>query len=115
MREMSYLRGSVPRLNSFLAMGGRRNRIQMMHDLLVCAKNGTKKSNIMAPTQIGYKSLMHLLKVAKQSELIEECEIEGKKRFYRGKPIMVWQTTDKGLEWARRVWEDYALVMGGEG
>lgn len=108
--EISYLR-SGGRLNSFNIITKRRNMVQMMHDILVNAKDGCRKTHLQGSQSIQYATVKHLLARTKGAGLIEEIEATHHMIWYRkGKPTFVWKTTDKGLEWARRVWEDHMLV-----
>ncbi len=86
----------------------------MMHDLLVISRDGIKKTPIMSALQMGYKPLMRLLKNAKTAGFIEEIEATGEQKRWKNRSTMIWKTTNKGFEWARRVWEDHLLVVGTE-
>ena len=59
----------------FYKVGGRRNRTESLHDLLVVAKNGLKKTRIMHEANLTWYLMIELLKFAEAAELVEEVEV----------------------------------------
>lgn len=97
----------------FYKTNWRRNKTEMMHDLLTVAKKGIIPTRLMYGTGLCWKSMHELLKIAKAAGLIEEIEATEElmsKRYWRKKPIIVWKTTDKGLKYAKGIYDNYKLL-----
>jgi len=88
----------------------RRNKTEIMHDMLITAKDGIKRTPLMSRTNMCWKLMHELLKVAQDAGLIEEVEIQP--AYWRMKPTRGWKTTEKGLQYARTMYENYKLLEG---
>jgi len=98
-------------MNKFLfyKVGGRRSRTESLHDLLVVAKDGLKKTRITYEATLDWYQMVELLKFAKAEGLIEEVEVPqyelyGSKRS----PAVIWKTTEKGLSYAKNIYDNRA-------
>lgn len=80
----------------------RRNRTEMLHDILVVARNGLCKTRIMSGANISYTPVMKLLGYAQGEGFLEEVEILPS--YFRKKHIG-FKTTEKGLEFAKDVFD----------
>ena len=93
----------------FYKVGGRRIRTESLHDLLVVAKDGLKKTRIAYEATLNWYQMVELLKFAKAEGLIEEVEaplyeLYGSIRL----PAVVWKTTEKGLKYAKNIYDNRA-------
>ncbi|GAH13619.1 unnamed protein product, partial [marine sediment metagenome] len=79
----------------------RRDRTEILHDILIVAKKGMLKTRIMYGVNLSWNVMDELLRFAKKAELIEE--VEDPKHHWRKKPTMVWKTTDIGLKYAQDI------------
>ena len=72
----------------FYKVGGRRNRTEILHDLLVVAKDGLKKIKITSEANLTCYLMINLLKFAEAAGLIEEVEVLQYERYERKKPVI---------------------------
>lgn len=83
-----------------------RDRNEALHDLLVTAKKGMKKTRVMYGANLSWNLMKKLLLFAEAEGLIKEVEAPKGQRYYRkDKPTMIWKTTERGLEYARDVYD----------
>jgi len=94
----------------FFKTGKRRDRAKNLHDLLIAAKDGLKKTRIMYGANLNHTSMTELLKLAEAEELIEEVEARPYKRHWLRKPTLIWKTTEKGLKHAKNIY-DYSKLL----
>jgi predicted transcriptional regulator len=96
----------------FYIVGGRRNRAECLHDLLVVAKDGLKKTRIASEATLNWYQMGELLTFAKAEGLIKEVEVPPYKlnRSIRS-PAVVWKTTEKGLKYAKNIYDNRARIL----
>ena len=92
----------------FYKMGRQRNRSESLHDLLIAAKSGLKKTRIMYGASLSWALMEKQLKFAEAAGLIEEVEIPPS--YSRKKPTRGWKTTKKGLKYAQNVYDNSKLL-----
>jgi len=93
----------------FYKVGGRRNRTEILHDLLVVAKDGLKKTKITSEAILTWYLMIDLLKFAKAEGLIEEVEVPPYELYGSIRsPTVVWKTTEKGLKYAKNIYDNRA-------
>lgn len=94
---------------------GRRNRTERLHDMLVVAKKGLKRTRILSGANLSWAPMMDLFKEAQEAGLIEEIPAPSGRRWYRkGQPDTVWKTTEKGLKYVRSVYDASKLLRKSE-
>ncbi len=93
----------------FYIVGGRRNRAECLHDLLVVAKDGLKKTRIASEAALNWYQMIELLTFTEAEGLIKEVE-EPSYKLYRSirSPAVVWKTTEKGLKYAKNIYDNPA-------
>lgn len=99
----------------FYKTGGRRDRDESLHDLLITAKNGLKKTRILYGANLTWSTMIELLKFAKAEGLIEEVEVPRYEQYGIKKPAFVWRTTEKGLKYAQNIYDNSLLLEEVEG
>lgn len=94
-----------------------REKTQSMHDFLVVARLGLKKTKIMYAANLSWTSMEKLIVEAEASELIEEIEAPRHQQYWTGKPTMVWKTTQKGLKYAKVIYDNWKQLkeIGNDG
>ncbi len=93
----------------FYKVGGRRSRTESLHDLLVVAKDGLKRTRIASEAILTWYIMIDLLKFAKAEGLIEEVEVPHYElNWSKPSPAMVWKTTEKGLKYAKNIYDNPA-------
>jgi len=93
----------------------RRERKESLHDLLVTAKNGLKKTRILHGANLTWSTMIELLKSAESTGLIEEVEVPRYEQYGIKKPATVWKTTEKGLKYAKNIYDNSKLLEEVEG
>ena len=93
----------------FYKVGGRRSRTESLHDLLVVAKDGLKKTRTASEAILTWYIMIDLLKFAEAAGLIKEVEV-SKYELYGSirSPAVVWKTTEKGLSYAKNIYNNRA-------
>lgn len=94
----------------FYKRGARRDRKQIMHDMLVVASRGGKKSKIMVSCNVSWKILQDMFSEAIEAGYIEEVEKPGLRRHCYRKPVLVWKTTKKGRRYTQSIYDNYQHV-----
>ena len=96
----------------FYKVGRRRNRTEIMHDILFVAKDGLKKTRIASEATLNWYQMVELLKFAKAEGLIKEVEVPPYE-LYRSirSPAVVWKTTEKGLKYAKNIYDNRARIL----
>jgi len=91
----------------FYKVGRRRSRAECLHDLLVVAKDGLKKTRIASEATLNWYQMIELLTFTEG--LIKEVE-EPPYKLYRSirSPAVVWKTTEKGLKYAKNIYDNPA-------
>jgi len=87
----------------------RRDKAESLHDILVAAREGLKKTKLMYATNLSWAPMFKLLKLAEARGLIEEVEAPPHQRHWKKGPTLVWKTTPKGLEYAKTVYDNYKM------
>lgn len=82
----------------------------MMHDILIAAKGGLARTNIMYKSNLSWTSLMKYVKLAKDDGLIED--IDDLTSAWRTRSLIGLRTTEKGLKYARSVYEGSKVFQG---
>ena len=98
----------------FYKVGRRRSRTESLHDLLVVAKNELKRTKIMHEANLSWRSMTELLKFAEDAGLIEEVAVLQYERYGRKKPAIVWKTTEKGLKYAKNIYDNSKRLQEAE-
>ncbi|GAH88541.1 unnamed protein product [marine sediment metagenome] len=93
----------------FYTIGRRRNRTEIMHDILMTAQDGILRTRLMGGANLSWAMMHELLKVAQDAGFIEEVDIQPP--HWRKKPTRGWKTTKKGLECAQAIHENYKLLQ----
>ena len=94
----------------FHKVSGRRSRTECLHDILIVAKGGLKRTVIMEAARLSWIPMNKLLNVAEAAGLIEAVEVV--RRGLRGRTGAAgWKTTDKGLKYAKGVYDNWKLLQ----
>jgi len=93
----------------FYKTGRKRSVSEIMHDMLMTAKDGIRRTPLMYGANVSWERMHALLKSAEAAGLIEKFEIQPS--YWRKKPTHGWKTTQKGLEYARGVYENHKLLQ----
>ncbi len=86
-------------------------RTEIMHDLLIVAKDGLTPTKIMQRSNLSWNPVIRYLKLAEAEGFIEKVEVID----WRIKPTSGWKTTEKGREYAQFVYEGSKLFREDEG
>ena len=92
----------------FYKTGWKRNRTEMMHDLLITAKHGDTPTRLMYGTRLAWKPMHEMLRAAEAAGLIEKAMIPPS--YSRKTPSKGWKTTVKGLKYAKSVYDNHKLL-----
>ena len=93
----------------FHKTGIRRGRDEQLHDVLVVAKDGLKRTRVMYESNLGWVSMNELFKSAEAEGLMEEVEAPRRERHWKKKPTIVWKTTEEGLRYAKNIYDNSKL------
>jgi len=95
----------------FYKTGVTRSRDESLHDLLITAKDGLKRTRIMYGANLSWNPMLKMLKLAEAAGLIEEVEEPRYGRYGKRSPAAVWRTTEKGLRHAKIIYDNFKLLQ----
>lgn len=95
----------------FYGTGVRRNRTEQLYDILIVAKDGLGKTRIMYKAHLSWIPMGKLIKLAEAEGLIEEVEVPKYALRGRRGSLTGWKTTEKGLKYAKDVYDNSKLFQ----
>ncbi len=93
----------------FHRLDRKRDRTERIHDVLIAAKDGEIPSKIMYASSISWAPLQKILKVTEDAKLIVKVDIGDSS--WKKRSTLGWKTTEKGLKYARGVYDNSRLLL----
>ncbi len=99
----------------FYKTGVTRSRNESLHDLLIVAKDGLRRTRIMYGANLSWNPMLKMLKSAEAAGLIREVDGPRHGRYGNRNSAIIWKTTEKGLRYAKNVHDNFKLLQEDEG